>query len=428
MHGSAIKITDDVKSLITNRKRYHSLEAPFYLRPDLFWLDMEVIFARHWIRVAIEPDIPEPGDFITVDIGLNSIVILRDDDMSIRAHHNVCRHRGARLCAREKGNVGNLVCPYHQWTYNLSGQLIHAAHMGDQFDPCKHNLKPVHVENLAGLIFICLAENPPEDFAVMRKLMTPYLTQHELANCKIAHQIDLIEEGNWKLTLENNRECYHCVSNHPELTASLFEFGFGYQPSPGNSAQLEKFNKLVEERRMQWEACDLPSAEIDHLDDLITGFRTQRLPLDKGGESQTLDGKVASKKLLGNFTRRDLGGLSFWTQPNSWHHFMSDHIVTFTVLPLSAERTLVRTQWMVHKDAVEGVDYQLDNLTAVWSATNLQDKLLVELAQQGISNPAYQPGPYSPYTEGLVEKFCNWYIGRLNTAVTASLQVGQVNG
>jgi len=107
---------------------------------------------------------------------------------------------------------------------------------------------------------------------------------------------------------------------------------------------------------------------------------------------------------------------------------MSDHIVTFTVLPLSAERTLVRTQWMVHKDAVEGVDYQLDNLTAVWSATNLQDKLLVELAQQGISNPAYQPGPYSPYTEGLVEKFCNWYIGRLNTAVTASLQVGQVNG
>jgi Rieske 2Fe-2S family protein len=417
MSGIDIKISDDLKSMINNRIKNHSLDAPFYTDPKLFLLDMEIIFGRHWIRVAVEPDIPEPGDYVTVDIGLNSIIIVRDDDMSIRAHYNICRHRGARLCAAQKGSVGNLVCPYHQWTYNLSGELIYAAHMGDQFDPCKHNLKPVHVENLAGLIFICLADTPPVDFAVMRKAMTPYLEPHVLADCKIAHQIDLIEEGNWKLTLENNRECYHCVSNHPELTASLFEFGFGYQPSPDNITQVEKFSNLVAERCVQWESCDLPSAEIDQLDTLITGFRTQRLPLDRGGESQTLDGLVACQKLLGNLQRRDLGGLSFWTQPNSWHHFMSDHIVTFSVLPLAPDRTLVRTQWLVHKDAVEGVDYQLDNLTAVWSATNLQDKRLVELAQQGIQSPAYQPGPYSPYTEGLVEKFCNWYIGRLHAAL-----------
>jgi Rieske 2Fe-2S family protein len=157
----------------------------------------------------------------------------------------------------------------------------------------------------------------------------------------------------------------------------------------------------------------LPSAEIERLADLVTGFRTQRLPLDRDGESQTLDAKVASKKLLGGFEQADLGGLSFWTQPNSWHHFMSDHIVSFSVIPLSAGKTLVRTKWLVHKDAREGIDYDVNNLTAVWRATNDQDRALVEYSQRGATSSAYEPGPYSPFTEGLVEKFCEWYIARM---------------
>lgn len=421
-------MTQKTQSLIANRMKGYSLDAPFYLSQEIFNLDLEAIFKKLWIRVAVEPEVPEPGDYVTVQIGLNSIIIVRDDDMMIQAYHNVCRHRGSRLCEAQKGSVGNLVCPYHQWTYNLKGELICAEHMGKQFDPCKHNLKPVHVENLSGLIFICLAETPPTDFALMREAMTPYLSPHVLNECKIAHQIDMVEECNWKLTMENNRECYHCMGSHPELTASLFEYGFGYQPSPNNAEQLEHFNCLVRERCQQWESNNLPSAEIEHLDDLITGFRTQRLPLDRAGESQTLDGTIASQKLLGQFTQADLGGLSYWTQPNSWHHFMSDHIVTFSVLPLSAERTLVRTLWLVHKDAQEGIDYQLENLTAVWKATNEQDKRLVELSQQGVRSTAYQPGPYSPYTEGLVEKFCNWYISRLNEATEHGMEIETSDG
>ncbi|PUA16712.1 (Fe-S)-binding protein [Glaciimonas sp. PCH181] len=414
-----MKVSKQIQDLIANRLQGHSLDAPFYLSQEIFDLDMQEIFGKHWIQVAIDPDIPEPGDYVTVEIGKNSIVIVRDDDMSVRAHHNVCRHRGARLCSEHKGSVGNLVCPYHQWTYNLTGELLFAEHMGDQFKHSDHNLKSVHVENLAGLIFICLAETPPQDFSVMRDAMTPYLAPHFLQDCKIAKQVDLIEEGNWKLTMENNRECYHCATNHPELTASLFEYGFGYQPSPNNTEQVEEFTRLAAERSAQWESANLPSKEIDRLDDLITGFRTQRLPLDRGGESQTLDGCVASGKLLGEFDRADLGGLSFWTQPNSWHHFMSDHIVSFSVLPIAPGKTLVRTKWLVHKDAREGIDYQLDNLTAVWNATNDQDKMLVELSQQGANSPAYQPGPYSPFTEGLVEKFCKWYIDRLSDAIAS---------
>jgi len=409
-----MKVSADVRAMIERRKKGFTLEAPFYTSEDIHALDLDAIFRQHWIQVAIEPDVPESGDYTTVDIGNDSILIVRDDDMQIRAFHNVCRHRGARLCNQEKGSLGNIVCPYHSWTYSLNGDLMFAEHMGEQFDRCKHSLKKVHVQNLAGLIFICLADEAPADFAVVRAAMEPYLLPHGLKDCKIAASIDIVEKGNWKLTMENNRECYHCVANHPELTVSLYEYGFGYQRSPANAEGMAAFERTVVERTQQWEAMNLPSAEIERLSDLVTGFRTQRLPLDRDGESQTLDAKVASKKLLGGFERADLGGLSFWTQPNSWHHFMSDHIVTFFVIPLSAGETLVRTKWLVHKDAREGIDYDVDNLTAVWRATNDQDRTLVEYSQLGAASSAYEPGPYSPFTEGLVEKFCEWYIGRLD--------------
>jgi Rieske 2Fe-2S family protein len=409
--------TTDIHTLLARRKTAYSLEQAFYTDPAIFELDMELIFGRHWIYVGPEPSVPEPGDYVTVELGRTSVLVVRDDDMQLNAFHNVCRHRGSRLCQQQKGMVGNLVCPYHQWTYNLQGALMFAEHMGDKFDVSQHKLKPVHLRNVGGLLFICLAETPPADIDDMARQMEPYLAQHNLANCKIAKQMEIVEDCNWKLTMENNRECYHCRANHPELTMSLYEYGFGYAPDPKHSDGLEQYQGILNQRHAEWEAQGLPSREIDHLDDCVTGFRTERLPLDRAGESQTMNGAAASRKLLGEFGRADLGGLSFWTQPNSWHHFMSDHIVTFTVLPISAEKTMVRTTWLVHKDAVEGVDYDLGNLTAVWIATNAQDQALVEASQRGVRSDAYEPGPYSPYTEMLVEKFCNWYVTRLSALV-----------
>lgn len=412
------KTAPDLATLLARRQQGYSLEAPFYTDPAIFEQDIALIFGQHWIYVGPECALPEDGDFITVDIGSTSVLVVRDADMQVNAFHNVCRHRGSRLCNEQRGMVGNLVCPYHQWTYNLKGTLLFAEHMGDSFDRSRHNLKPVHLKNIAGLLFICLADAPPADIDDMAAAMTPYIAPHRIADCKVAAQVDLLEDCNWKLTMENNRECYHCAGSHPELTRSLFEYGFGYAPAPENNDGIERYNQLLEQRHAEWEGDGLPSREIDHLDDRITGFRTQRLPLDRAGESETLNGKAASSKLLGDFTSAGHGALSFWTQPNSWHHFMSDHIVTFTVLPVSTEKTLVRTTWLVHKDAIEGRDYQLENLTAVWNATNAQDRLLVERSQAGIRSSAYEPGPYSPFTEMLVEKFCNWYVNRLS-ALTA---------
>jgi len=409
-----------LRELLARRRPGHSLEAPFYLSDAIFQADVEHVFGKHWIFVAVEPQLPEAGDYVTVEIGRDSVLIVRDDDLQLQAFHNVCRHRGSRLCASQQGVVGNIVCPYHSWTYDLKGSLINANHMGADFDRSQHGLKPVHVRSLAGLIFICLADEPPADFDDMARAMTPYLAPHQLTECKVAAQVDIVEACNWKLTMENNRECYHCVANHPELTISLYEYGFGYQPDAQNAEGLERFRHIMAANHARWEAMGLPSAEIDTLDACVTGFRTQRLPLDRAGQSQTMNAEVASKKLLGGFKEPALGGLSFWTQPNSWHHFMSDHIVSFTVLPLSAGKTLVRTTWCVHKDAVEGVDYTVENLTAVWNATNDQDRRLVEESQIGVATGAYEPGPYSPYTEELVEKFCSWYVKRMGALGSAA--------
>jgi Rieske 2Fe-2S family protein len=402
----------DLAALTANRRPGYTLPAAFYASQEVYEQDLRLIFGRHWIFVGAEPEIPEAGDFITVDIGTDSIIILRDDDEQLRAFHNVCRHRGARLQSARNGVLSNIVCPYHQWTYNLGGELTRCKHMGEGFDRRDFGLKPVHVRSLAGLLFICLSAKPAPGFDEMQAAMEPYLKPHDLLHTKVAHQTELIEHGNWKLTMENNRECYHCTANHPELLVPLLEFGFGYQASAENAQALRNFDDLLAREHVRWEGYGLASRELDLLE-RVTGFRTLRLPIARAGESQTPDTKVASTRLLGALPRADLGGLSFWTQPNSWHHFMSDHIITFSVLPLAPDRTMLRTTWLVHKDAQEGVDYDLQRLTSVWIATNHQDGALVARAQTGVESPAYQPGPYSPFTEGLVEKIVEWYIGRL---------------
>ena len=165
----------------------------------------------------------------------------------------------------------------------------------------------------------------------------------------------------------------------------------------------------------------LPSVEREELLN-ATGFRAERLALTGAGESHTLDTRRACGKLMADFTQADLGALSFWTQPNSWHHFMADHAVTFMVMPLAPDRTLVRTKWLVHKDAAEGRDYDLENLIRVWTATNQQDADLVALTHRGVTEPAYESGPYSPFTEGLVEKFCQWYVGRMSAHLAGMQQ------
>jgi Rieske 2Fe-2S family protein len=92
---------------------------------------------------------------------------------------------------------------------------------------------------------------------------------------------------------------------------------------------------------------------------------------------------------------------------------MSDHAVIAYILPLAPDKTLVRTVWLVHEDAVEGIDYDLKKLTEVWVATTNQDAELVANTHKGTQDPAYRPGPFSQFTEAPLDEFSRWYDARL---------------
>ena len=412
--------TGSLGQLIRGRRPGHTLPAELYVGRSAFEADLEVFFHQQWILVGLEADVPEPGDVSVVDIGQSTILIVRDDEGEVRAFHNVCRHRGARLRDPGKGTVGKLVCPYHQWTYELTGELFHARHMGKDFDPSCHGLRTIHLRNVAGLLFVCFADEPPADFAALEAAVGPRLAPYDLRGAKIAVEQEIIEAGNWKLTMENNRECYHCAASHPELNVSFVAQDFGFDPeelSREERAEADAHQAEFVRRTERWEQEGFASRAVEHLAGHVTNFRTERLMMGLGGNaaSATLDGKPACRKLMGTIGRTDLGDLHFWTH-HSWHHYIGDHAVVTSAIPIAPDQTRVRTVWLVHKDAVEGLDYDVETLTRVWKATNAQDAHLVGIAYQGVCSPGYAPGPYSPFTERHLEGFATWYIERMQAA------------
>src|SRR5262249_52441971 len=137
---------------------------------------------------------------------------------------------------------------------------------------------------------------------------------------------------------------------------------------------------------------------------------TSRLPLLGNSVSYTMNGAAAVKKpLCPEVTEPAIGSLLLFHYPSTWNHVLGDHAVTFRVLPLGPTETQITTKWLVHKDAVEGADYDQTRLTEVWMATNTQDLSIVEGNQIGINSPAYEPGPYSVEHEGGVMQFVDWY-------------------
>ena len=406
-----------LERLLATRQSNHGLPGDFYTGEDVFAADMALIFSRHWLFVANEAEIPEAGDYVTIQIGVNPVILVRDDDEQVRAYHNVCRHRGARLLLEPRGITGNLVCPYHQWTYDLSGRLIDAQQMPVCVGAGTHDLKPVAVRIVCGLIYVCLAADPPADFDEYVAELTPYLAPHGLGRTKVAAQTEMVEPGNWKITMENNRECYHC-GGHPELLRSLFHFFGEYEIPENQKDDFARYQRTRTEMMGIWDESGLPWQPVEKLSGRPTGYRFERLPLEGPGESYTMDVRRACRKLLGGFTNARLGSLHVHTQPNAWFHFLGDHAVTFAVFPVSPDRTMVRTTWLVDRDAVEGVDYDVANLTKVWNSTNEQDATFVGWQHSGAKSMAYEPGPLSP-SEYMVDLFDEWYTQRLGVGLAA---------
>src|SRR5690606_12011798 len=201
--------TAEILNQITNRRKDHALTRDLYCDEGVFQADLEQIWYKEWIYAIPACEIPKTGNYATLQVGSYPVLIVRGGDGKIRAFHNVCRHRGQRICSKPNGSTAKLVCPYHQWTYELDGKLGSARDMGDDFDASKFGLKPVHCVDLSGMVFICLAQVPPAIADLASKLAT-YLAPSGLADAKVAFSSSIIEKGNWKLVIENNRECYHC--------------------------------------------------------------------------------------------------------------------------------------------------------------------------------------------------------------------------
>jgi glycine betaine catabolism A len=391
--------------LLDHRRSGEPLPRDFYTDQEIFASDLEHIFYRDWLFVAHTCELPECGSYVAIQIGAYPIVLVRGGDGVIRALINSCRHRGARVCPDSQGRTAKLVCPYHQWTYGLDGKLFAARQMGPGFDRTQYSLRAVHCETVAGYVFVCLAEAAP-DFASIRRQLEAYLAPHALDQARVAFTSTIIEEGNWKLVWENNRECYHCAPNHPELAKTFLD-----SPSiTGVTGQAE--DPQVLEHWRNCESLGLPSRFALSDDGQV---RTVRVPLLGGATSYTMSGAAAVRTPLS----KDLplssraGALLLFHYPTSWNHFLVDHAVSFRVLPLGAQRTELTTKWLVNRDAVEGVDYELENLTHVWLKTNEQDRRIVANNQIGVSSPTYVPGPYSVGHESGVGQFLDWYARRL---------------
>lgn len=405
--------------LLDHREPGRPLPAPCYTDPELHEVELELVWGRQWFFVGSTAEVPEPGDYVTVDLGRSSVIVLRDDDEVVRAFRNVCRHRGSRLLHDTRGSVGNLVCGYHRWTYGTDGRLLHAPQLAAEADTSCLGLRPVHLREVAGLLFISLATEPPADIDDVAAVVAPYLAPHALDRAKVAAQVDLVEDANWKLVMENNRECYHC-EGHPELLRTFFPtWGLADHQVPDRLRSAH--DRMLRAEADLHQACDrrgLPYRLVEDLVDRPAGFRIQREALDGEGESFSATGARLVSRLLGDLDEARLGRTTYHQQPNLWTHFLADHVVTFSALPLAVDKTLVRTTWLVHEDAVEGVDYDVDELTEVWRRTNEQDAAFVARTQAGVADPAYLPGPYTQ-AEAQVDAFVRWYVARVQEGARA---------
>ncbi|KAB7615951.1 aromatic ring-hydroxylating dioxygenase subunit alpha [Amylibacter sp. SFDW26] len=393
-------MNQNIQDLLGRRQPGHALERSFYSDPQIFQDDLENIYYKDWLFVTPVCELPEVGSYVTYKVGDYQIVVVRGADNEIRAFHNTCRHRGSIICKAAKGNAAKLVCPYHSWTYNLDGSLAWARDMGPDFKPEDHGLKSVHCRNLEGLIYICLADDAP-DFDAFSDVVRPYLAPHDLENAKVAVESRIIENGNWKLVWENNRECYHCAANHPSLIRSF--------PEDPRVSYLGNGN-IPDYIAEHFEACEAAGLPAYYKVPEDGHYRLSRMPLVEGTKSFTMDGEFAvPTKRLGNIQKEDSGVFNKFHYPSTWAYFLPDHCMTFRVTPISPTETELVTSWLVHKDAVEGKDYDVDHLTEVWVATNEEDRRVVEDNQIGVNSPAYVPGPYSPEHEVSVRGFVDWY-------------------
>lgn len=382
----------------------HALPQVFYKDPVVFQHDMRHFVMAHWHCVGHASMVASPGDYFTVEIGGESIIIARGPDARIRALVNVCRHRGSRVCTEKQGSAkgGTFVCPYHAWTYDCSGQLVNARLSAEDFDKADYGLRQVPLRVCEGVIFITFAELPL-GFDHVEQSFGRTARLYGWDQAKVAARKMYLIDANWKLVIENYHECYHCGPAHREYSRRhIFA-----RPQ----AQRDGPDRAMYERDA---ALGIPLGEADfYASDAAPGQECAdcgRSSLLEGFQTGSRDGRPVAP-LMGAFKGKDYdGGFSFLdVGPTSNFVAYPDHGVIYRTIPLTVDKTGFELFWLVDGDALEGRDYRLEELVWMWDWTSIEDKKIVELNQAGVNSAFFEPGPYTPMEED-TERYVDWYV------------------
>jgi Rieske 2Fe-2S family protein len=343
-----------------------TLPARYYTDPEVFRAEIERFFVHKWACVGRADEVPERGGYVVRDLAGESLILLRDAAGAVRAHANVCRHRGTRLCTEASGRFGGTIrCPYHAWTYDLSGRLLGAPHMDDVPGFRKEDwplLGPA-VADWDGHLFVHLGEDPPPLASQLGDLPAKF-RPWGMAELRIARTILYDVAANWKLILLNYSECLHCPSVHPALNR-LSHYLSGDNEPPG--------------------AMHLGGA----------------MSLRAGIATMTFDGTTRRACLPGLDADRCRKVLYYAVLPNLLLSLHPDGMMTHRLHPRAVDRTEIVCSWHFHPDEMARPDFDPDDLVAFWDLTNRQDWQVCELSQQGLSSRFARPGPYSG-REGLL--------------------------
>ncbi|MGQ0765377.1 MAG: aromatic ring-hydroxylating oxygenase subunit alpha [Gemmatimonadota bacterium] len=345
----------------TFRQGTMTLPREAYVANGVLQEEIEKLFIPAWLCAGRTTQVAEPGAYFLFERFGESVIILRDRSGVLRAFHNLCRHRGTRICEAATGRFpGSIQCPYHAWTYSTDGHLLGAPFMQDAegFDKRSYGLLPVAFREWEGFLFVNLAREPVPFDTAMASVIGRFARFDLPALVPIARR-EYDVRANWKLIMQNYNECLHCPTIHPELNQLL--------PYTSGANDLHEG------------AC-------------LGGY----MEITSPNESVTITGRSCGPFLgtLPDEDRRRAYYYSFF--PNMMLSMHPDYANWYSVWPISTDRSLVICEWMMPREAQGAPNYDPGGPVELWHTVNAQDWHICELSQAGVSSRAYRPGPYSP--------------------------------
>ncbi len=393
----------EVDNLIPQYRAGYGLPRGFYTSQAVYDHEIASVWNKNWIWVGHESQIPEPGDYFLFDYDVESIIVVRSTEGEVRAHLNVCRHRGSRVCTKASGKARSFVCPYHAWTYDLSGNLRGGRAMGPDFKARDWGLMPVQVQVFQGMILVCASKDAPPIEQSLSQL-APLTAPFDFENLQVAHTASYPVPANWKLAMENYLECYHCAPAHLEYSRS-----HTLKAPQEMAAHLGPMQERACKAGLPKDVLDLfgPNAPAPGADVFY-----RRYPLFEGYKTGSRTGEPLAP-LLGNLTGFDGGATDI--QLGTLNHFLtySDHVVGYRFVPRGLQDTYIQVVWMVRGDARPHQDYSPDDLIWLWHSTSRDDERIIRHNQEGVNSHFFQPGPLAEM-ETAIQGFYDFYLAMIS--------------